>query len=237
VLNKTTPDDDTFLEAALIAATGTFTMTAVPTASETVTVGTTDGSTAAVYTWVSALSSAGDVLIGADVAACASNLAAAINGGDGSGTVYDDDTVTNADVSAQVDPANQVVVTALTPGDGGNNIASTETCANAAWGGTTLSGGQDIPDNSQFGFSRLPPNTVTVDSITLVGRQWKTDSGSGSTKLSFVGSDGGVAAGTAKTLGTVPNLTFDTIEEDPDTEAGLTTASVLLGKLRVERTA
>lgn len=237
VLNKTTPDDDTFLEAALIAAAGEFTMTDLPTAAETVTVGTTDGTTAAVYTWVSALAAAYDVLIGANLAACAANLSAAINAGDGEGTTYGTDTVANADVSSATNPANQVVATALTPGTSGNSIASTETCTKAAWGGTTLSGGQNIPDNSQFGFSRMPPNTVTVDSITLVGRQWKTDSGSGSTKLSFVGGDGGVAAGTANVLGTAPNLTFDTIEEDPDTSAGLTTASILLGKVRVERTA
>jgi hypothetical protein len=236
-MNKTTPDDDTFLEAALIAATGTFTMTDLPVADETVTVGTKDGSTAAVYTWVSSLSSAFDVLIGANIAACAANLVAAINAATGEGTTYGTDTTINADVSAAQLPSNQVEVTALTPGTDGNSIASTETCTNASWGGTTLSGGVNIPDDSQFGFSRMPSNTTIVDSITIVGRQYKTDSGTGSTKMSLVGAEGTATAGDVQTLGTVPNLTFDTFEEDPDTSAALTPASILLGRVKLERSA
>jgi len=236
-MNKPTPDDDTFLEAALIPANGIFTMTNLPSANETVTVGTKDGTTAAVYKFVSALAAAFDVLIGADLAATAANLTAAINKGNGEGVVYGTGTVANADVSAEQLPSNQVLVTALVAGAAGNSIASTETCANAAWSGATLAGGLDIPSDSQFGLSRLPSNTTTVDSITLVGRQWKTDSGSGDTKLSFVGAGGAVAAGASKVLGVTPNLTFDTIEADPDTGAGLTPTSILLGKVRINRAA
>jgi hypothetical protein len=236
-MNKNTPDDDTFLEAALIPAEGTFTMTDLPSANETVTIGTSDGSTAAVYKFVSTLAAAFDVLIGSTLAATAANLVAAINKADGEGTAYGTGTVANADVTAEQLPSNQVKATALVAGTSGNSIASTETCTNAAWSGTTLSGGLDIPTNSQFGLSRLPSNTTIVDSITLVGRQWKTDSGSGSTKLSFVGAGGEVAAGETKTLGVLPNLTFDTIEADPDTSEGLTPTSILLGKLRINREA
>lgn len=234
-IGSTTPDDDTFLEAALISAEGTFTMTNLPSATETVTVGTSDGSTAAVYKFVSSLSAAFDVLIGSTIAETAENLVAAINKGDGEGTVFGTGTTANVDVSAEQLPSNQVKVGALIAGSAGNSIASTETCANASWTGTTLSGGLDIPANSQFGLSRLPSHTTTVDSITLVGRQWKTDSGTGTTKLSFVGAAGNVAAGTEKTLGVAPNLTFDTIEYDPDTSAGLTPTSILLGKIRINR--
>jgi hypothetical protein len=234
-IDSATPDDDTFLEAALIPAFSIFTMTDLPSADETVTVGTSDGSTAAVYKFVSALAAAFDVLIGSTIAETAENLVAAINKGDGEGTVYGTGTTANVDVSAEQLPSNQVEVTALVAGADGNDIATTETCTNAAWTSTTLAGGLDIPPYSQFGLSRLPSNTTTVDSITLVGRQWKTDSGSGNTKLSFVGADGGVASGESKVLGVTPNLTFDTIEADPDTEAGLTATSILLGKLRIER--
>jgi hypothetical protein len=234
-INSATPDDDTFLEAALIPAFSIFTMTDLPSADETVTVGTSDGSTAAVYKFVSALAAAFDVLIGSTIAETAENLVAAINKGDGEGTVYGTGTTANVDVSAEQLPSNQVEVTVLVAGADGNDIATTETCTNGAWTSTTLAGGLDIPGNSQFTLSRLPSNTTTVDSITLVGRQWKTDSGSGNTKLSFVGADGGVASGESKVLGVTPNLTFDTIEADPDTAAGLTATSILLGKLKIER--
>ena len=237
-IDEHTPDDDTFIEAALLPATGTFTMTAVPTATETVTVGTKAASTAAVYTWVATPASAFDVAIGADIATCASNLAAAINAGDGSGTAYGTSTTANLDVTAEVNEADQVVVTASTPGDDGNSIASTETCTAASWGGTTLSGGADIPGYSQFGMDHLPPDVTAVDSITLVSRSWKTDSGSGSIKQFFVGSDGNASVpDAAHVLGTTPNLVFDTVEEDPDTSAALTPTSILLGKFKIDRTA
>jgi hypothetical protein len=235
-MNKIVPNDDTFLEAALISATSLFTMSALPANTETTTVGVNSGASPAVYTFKTVLADAYDVLIGADVAATAANLVAAINAADGEGTTYGTGTAANASVSAVQLPSNQVEVTALTPGTIGNSIATSATTADGSWTSTVLAGGQDIPAYSQFGFSRMPGNTTIVDSITLVGRQWKTDTGLGTTELSFVGAEGGVATGAENALGTVPNLTFDTIEEDPDTSAGLTPTSILLGKVRVDRT-
>jgi hypothetical protein len=55
--------------------------------------------------------------------------------------------------------------------------------------------------------------------------------------MSLVGAEGTATAGDVQTLGTVPNLTFDTFEEDPDTSAALTPASILLGKVKIERSA
>ncbi|HVW54125.1 MAG TPA: LamG-like jellyroll fold domain-containing protein [Rhizobiaceae bacterium] len=230
------PTDNTFIEAALLPATGLFTLSALPAANDTVTVGTKDGSAAAVYKFVAAVSAAYDVAIGATIQATMSNLVAAVIAGTGAGTAYGTGTVANADATAQLEPTNQMLVTALTPGTGGNAIASTTTAANGSWGGATLSGGENIPPYSQFSFQRLPSNTSVVDSITIAARQWKTDAGSATTQVSFVGADGGKTDGAANVLSTTPTLTFDTFDTDPDSGDALTPTSILLSKVRVNRT-
>lgn len=235
-IEQRTPFDDTFIEAELVAAQGIFTLTALPEDGETVTVGTTDGVTPAVYTFVETLSTAFDVLIGADISETMENLAAAINGGDGEGVVYGTGTTINADVTAEVQPTGQLVVTAVRPGTGGNSIATSDTCNNGSWGDSTLSGGVDIPGPSQFRFERMPPNTTIVDSVTLVARQWRNQAGTASTKVSFVGADGGKLDGDTNVLGNAPTLTFDTFEADPD-GGNLSPTSVLLGKFQIDRTA
>lgn len=217
VIREHVPNDDNFIEAALIPATGIFTLSGVAITTQTVTVGTKNGSTPAVYTFKTALASAFDVLIGASKEASIANLISAINRSAGEGTTYGTGTTANFDVAANALPVlSQLQVTALTPGAAGNAIPSTETCTNGAWGDTTLDGGADIPGYSQFYFDRLPPGATIVDSVTFVGRQFKTDSGEAKTKTSFVGVDGGVVNGTEITLGTAPNLSFDTFQEDPD---------------------
>jgi hypothetical protein len=109
--------------------------TAVPTADETVVVG------GVTYTWKAAPgATANAVKIGATIAECCRNLAEAINanfkGSDHFGTA----TVPNPLVSA-VYSATTVTATARLPGTSGNAIGSTETGANTAWAGTTLTGG------------------------------------------------------------------------------------------------
>lgn len=236
-VDQRTPTDDTFIEAELIAAQAIFTLTDLPTASETVTVGTTDGVTPAVYTFVATLSSAFDVLIGANIVETMANLAAAINGGDGEGSVYGTGTTANNDVSAEVQPTGQLVVTALTPGQAGNSISVSDTCSDGSWDDTTLTGGQDIPGPTQFQFERMPPNTTVVDSVTLVARQWRSDVGAASTKVSFVGGSNGVLDGEERVLGSTPSLSFDTFEADPDSSGPLSPTSILLGKFQIDRTA
>lgn len=134
---------------------GTATLTlggAVPTAGDTVTIGTQ------VYSFESTLSSANDVLIGADVNACAANLAAAINrgansAGQGEGEIYHADTPRNADVDA-TSSTNTVTVTdrqgrgdAVNSG-GASEIATTETLTDVSnvWDNATLTGGVDGTD-------------------------------------------------------------------------------------------
>ncbi len=123
-------------------ATGVLTMTALPTATHTVTVGTKDGTAAAVYKWVAAVVAAFDVLIGTSIEACVENLAQAVNAGEGSGTLYGPGTTANNDVTAGYSPANgTVTVTAVLDGTGGNSIASTTTDGGSSWGASTLAGG------------------------------------------------------------------------------------------------
>src|SRR5690606_16741152 len=111
--NKADPDDNTFIYASLTNATNIFTMTTLPTDGDTVTVGTTDGVTPAVYKFVSALSDPFDVLIGTDADETLDNLVAAINADAGAGTIYGTGTTSNADVSAVPLVAGQIQVIAL----------------------------------------------------------------------------------------------------------------------------
>lgn len=104
------------------------------TDADTVTLG------ARVYTLVDTLAVANDVLIGATAAETAANLAAAINGGAGAGTVYGAGTVAHADVSATVAGA-VLTATARVGGVAGNSIASTESGTNTSWSTNTLLGG------------------------------------------------------------------------------------------------
>lgn len=239
-LNKAVPDDDTFIEAALLTASDVLTVTALPADGETVTVGTKDGSTAAVYTWKTTLTGAAfEVLIGASVSASLDNLVSAINASTGAGTTYGTGTTANNDVSAYKDSnLSQMHVDALTPGTAGNSIAASTTAANESWANATLTGGADIPSYSQFGLHRLPSDVTVVDSVTIVQRAWKVDAGASLQQASFVGSGGGVESGTAREISTVPTLYFDTFEHDPDNVANpITPTAVLLGKIRIDRTA
>ncbi len=134
-------DSDGNLVAATFAgpaehASGTFTLTALGSDAETVTVDTE------VYTLKTALTpTAGEVLIGADADGTADNLAAAINKTAGGDTTYADATVRHPSVVATRDGTGIVVVTAKIAGEAGNAIASTETSAVGSWGAATLAGG------------------------------------------------------------------------------------------------
>lgn len=230
------PYDDNFIEASLIAATGTLTFTATPANGDTVTVATKAGATPAVYTFKTVLASAFDVLIGGSLVAAMTNLIAAINGTAGAGTTYGTGTTANLGVTAALLPTNQVLCTAQVAGTAGNAIPTTKVAANGSWGATTLLGGLNIPPFSQFGFQRLPSNTSLVDSLTIASRQWKTDAGVATSQMSLVGSGGGVLSGQTYPLTTTPTVIFDTIEHDPDNVTGpLSPTAVLLAKVRANR--
>lgn len=236
-INNQVPRDDTFIEAALTAATGVLTMTGVGTAAKIVTVGTTDGSTPAVYTLRAAVSTAFDVKIGATAAATLQNLVNAINAGAGAGTLYGTGTTANFDVSAVLLPGTQLQVTALTAGTAGNSIASTTNETTASWAHATLTGGAAIPSYSEFGFQRLPQGTTVVRSATIVHRDFKSDSGTCAVQASLIGPLGGVETGANNSVTVSPTYYQDIFETDADTSAALTPTSITSGRVRVNRTA
>jgi phage tail sheath gpL-like len=117
-------------------ATGTLTLTGLPVAAETFVVGATT------YTMRAAVgATANEVKIGASAGATGDNIAAAINAGAGSGTLYGSNTVANATVVASSNGAGVVTLTARTAGTAGNSIVLTESLTNATVSGAgTLAG-------------------------------------------------------------------------------------------------
>ncbi len=111
-LNKKLPTTGTPVNGA--NATSTLSMATKPTATNTVTIGTT------VYTFVATPAAVGDVAIGALVANSQANLVAAIN-------VGDDFNDPHPDVAVAAFAANDMVATAKVFGVAGNSIATTET--------------------------------------------------------------------------------------------------------------
>lgn len=125
-----------------VMASGTITLSvAVPTAGETVTIAGIE------YTFADAAAAPYEVTIGATLNDTAANLAAAINAGAGSGTVYGAGTLANEFVTASVASA-VVTVTAKVVGTGGNAITLAETGDNIAVSGATLANGTAATSNA-----------------------------------------------------------------------------------------
>lgn len=233
VLNQRPAWDDTYIEAAYLYAEGTFTLTGLPTNGETITIG------AQTYTYVTAFSTApaDEILIGASVADTISNTIAAINNGAGEGTTYGTGTTANASVTALVYVPEALQVRAVTIGAAGNSVATTETVTNGSFKAATLTGGQDIPSDSDFTIERLPIDVSGVLAVQATARASKTDAGSANLRLDFVGPAAAVATGTALPVDLNPSWQRQVFEEDPDTSAGLTPSSIIGGRLRFKRTA
>jgi hypothetical protein len=145
-------------------ASGTLTATANFANGETVTTGTKT------YTFQTVLTNVdGNVLIGGSLAASLSNIAAAINLGAGSGTVYAAATTANTFVYA-VAGATTLLVTALQAGAAANATATTETAANASFGAATLTGGSDTANYVVLAPFQLPNNLIAaVGAVTTRG--------------------------------------------------------------------
>lgn len=235
VIGKDRPDDYTFIEAPFVPATSILTLTALPSNGNTVTVGTTDGSTPAVYTFKTVLASAFDVLIDVSIEATLQNLYNAIIIGPGSGTKYHAGTTVNFDVEASQLPAGQMLVTALISGTAGNSIASTSSGITGGWTAATLAGGQDIPGPSQFKTERLNSNTTIISAVQINARAFKSDSGIGSITNSFIGPLGGVSAGTTHALTVNPVYYKDIFEIDPDTSGPISPTTITGGAIQINR--
>lgn len=236
-VNKPIPDDNTFIEANFTNASNVFTMTSQPTAGNTVTVGTTDGTTPAVYTFRSALVSAFDILIDTSAQNTLNNLLNAINAGTGAGTKYGTGTTSNFDVNATPLPPGQFYVTANIAGTVGNAIASTATGSAAVWTTATLTGGLNIPGPTNFKVQRPPNNTTIISAAQMITRALKTDAGTASIDVSLIGALGGTQTSGTFNLTTSPTYYNLIIEEDPDTSGPVTPTTLVNGQIQINRTA
>lgn len=121
-------------------ATDTVNITGLPSDGEIVTIA---GTAYTFKTTLTASTTAGQVLIGASGNTAATNLAAAITGGAGSGVGYGSLTVTNANVTASA-TGGAVTITAITAGTAGNAFTAVESgtaSGNIAITSTNLTGG------------------------------------------------------------------------------------------------
>lgn len=135
--------------SAGVKATGVLTSSGVFQNNETVTIGDRT------YTFKTALTgAANEVLIGVNAAASLDNLKAAINGDAGAGSTYGTGTQPHSNVTATTNTDTAQTVEFFKVGTAGNSLATTETCANVAWGGATLSGGAE-------------PSTLILNTLTL----------------------------------------------------------------------
>lgn len=127
-------------------------------AAETVTIGTK------VYRAKTQVEQANDFKIGSTSAVSLVNLKAAINATTSAlGVTVGDGTVAHTQVVAYTSDATTLVVKARLPGASLNALATTETTANSAWGGTTLVDG--VADTSST--TTLGANTyMQVDVLT-----------------------------------------------------------------------
>lgn len=234
VLNRRPAWDDTYIEARNTFATTILTLTGLPLNTETVTLG------AQTYTWVTALSAgptvAYEILIGADVAECCSNILEAVNGGTGLGVVYSVGTVANLDVFAATLPSPQVSFTATAIGVAGNSVVSTETLTDGSFPDTTFTGGEDIPAYSQFAMERLPVDVTGILGLQITARGYKSDAGDANLRFDLVGPSAGVGTGAAQSTDLSPAWLRQIFEIDPDTAATITPSTITGGRIRVTRT-
>ncbi len=122
---------------------GYLTFTGQPGNTQTVTIGTT------VYTFVTALASPFDVLIGASTEASIDNLVSAINGTAGAGSTYGTGTTPHPAVRATKRGTTVCRIhSRFLTGGGENTVATTETVANASWGAATMVGGSGSSTNT-----------------------------------------------------------------------------------------
>jgi flagellar hook protein FlgE len=160
------------------AATGTLTVSANAAANDTVTVGSTT------YTFVASLTgvtAADEVLIDPSTAAnTLANLAAAINGGTGSGTTYSTGTTANTSVTATAGTTT-LDLTATQAGTADDSIATTATWG--TFGAATLAGG------ASSGAATAATGTLTETATNAAANDTVTI---GSTTYTFVASLTGV---------------------------------------------
>ena len=163
---------------ALTALSRSYTgeLTGTPANGNTVTIGTAGAEK--VYTFKTALTSptaANEVVVGLNAEASLNNLAAAVLGGDGAGTLYGSDTVAHTKISAAVVTAGpKLTVT----GNAGENLDTQATTATGGltWAEATLTENLDEDVSSDLPMSANTKSfihTFTVDPRTNLA--WTED--------------------------------------------------------------
>jgi len=165
-------------------------------AAETITIGSKT------YTFKTSLSSSNQVLIGADANATLTNLRAAINGLSGAGTLYGSGTTANTDITAgSVNTgAHTLPLTAITAGEAGNALATTETSAHLSFGAATLTGGNNGPITSTAAQVATAINNDSIANQLVSAANAAANDGTGVvTALSQTALSGGAGGAIAST--------------------------------------
>lgn len=220
--------DDTFIEAAFLPSNGTYELTGLPAATETVTIGATT------YTFRATVPAANDVLIGVDADETIENLIAAVNQESGAGVKYGTGTVANASAFAEALPGAIARIEALVPGTAGNSIVFTTTVVNSAISGSgTLTGGLDIPSPSTYLIERLPRGVTRVDSVSLFTRRSVFGPGGATMTPSFV--DGSNASSNGATTAAPANPAWQVDKFDANGGNAWSVANFVGSRVRVTR--
>ena len=144
-------------------ASGTLTLDTNPAANNTMTIGTT------VYTFKAAATVAGDIAIGADLAATKTNVIAAIKGTDGLNAEH-------AAVTCGTFEGNVLTITAKAVGPAGNITTSeTFTAITNVFGAATLEGGLNgtVGAEGQIVIDENKIYICTADN-TITDANWKS---------------------------------------------------------------
>ncbi len=136
-------------------ATGVLTFTGQPNDTETVVIGSTT------YTFNTSLGGANSVLIGGSTLASMRNLANAVNGGDGAGTVYG--LGTTANTTADICVSGALTMEARTFIPSVTTTTSTTTVTGATWTAATLNTG------ASGSTGRGRSHARTLNSVTATG--------------------------------------------------------------------
>ncbi len=147
---------------SLTLAKAVLTFAANPIAASAVVIGSQT------YTFVAALSSANDVLIGANASESINNLIQAVSANpDTLGITVGAGTVAHPDASSRAFEDDALIAEARLDGTQGNLIATTTTVVGAVWSSVTLIGGTDTGRPQPLSFPRL--NLVDRDGIKILG--------------------------------------------------------------------
>ena len=164
---------------ALTALSRSYTgvLTGTPANTNAVTIGTAGAEK--IYTFKTALTSstaANEVLVGGDAEESMNNLAAAILGGSGAGTLYGSDTVAHTKISAAVVTTGPLALTVT--GNAGEDLSTQATTATGgvSWAAATLAANLDEDVSGDLPMSASAKNfihTFTVDPRTNLA--WTED--------------------------------------------------------------